>query len=68
VRGTRTGIQQGEESSETPTQVLVQTAPASESVDGPEKEEAGKVDGGTVGRKTVEKKKSWMNYFSPNVG
>jgi hypothetical protein len=27
-----------------------------------------KMDGRTVGRKSAEKKKSWMNYFSPNVG
>ncbi len=61
-------MQQGEESAETPVQVLVQTAATSESADGPEKEAAGKVDGGTVGRKATEKKKSWMTYFSPNVG
>ena len=45
MRDTRTGMQQGEESAETPAQVLVQTAAVSESVDGPEKEAAEKVDG-----------------------
>jgi hypothetical protein len=45
VRDTRTDMQQGEESSETPVQVLVQTADVSESVDGPEKESVEKVDG-----------------------
>ena len=38
-------MQQGEESAETPAQVLVQTAAASESVDGPEEDAGGEVDG-----------------------
>ena len=43
VRDTRSGMQQGEESAETPAQVSVQTAAASESVDGSEKETAEQV-------------------------
>ena len=43
VRDTRSGMQQGEESAETPAQVSVQTAAASESADGSEKETAEQV-------------------------
>jgi hypothetical protein len=43
VRDTRSGMQQGEESAETPSQVSVQNAVASESADGSEKEPAEQV-------------------------